>query len=195
MLPTLPPTDNLYKFYAISGLALILFSLTIPVKFHHDVCLRRYDVQRQAAITAAELEYWQSRNEQLALAQQKQVGNMEQLVDMAREVPAEKRTAEQSRILLDFANSIDADKQRGLDLAMSNLEQAKMTDQKINEAKINHEEMQYLSFAMTFLSVAGIVCFIFGVWLSWHGFKLWRERIQCHQDSILAADAKARSRP
>ena len=43
-LPT-PPTDNLYKFVALAGLALLIFSIVYPLKLIDDLELRLVDTE------------------------------------------------------------------------------------------------------------------------------------------------------
>jgi hypothetical protein len=184
-----PPTDNLYKFQALSGVALILFALTVPAKFFHEVQLRKFEVERHNGMTKPEYELYKGREDLLGQAYQKHLKEMEMLRDMAERVPAESRTAEQSRILVDFERSIVADKQRYTDLSLKNSEQAKTADQHLNVMTANEHELGYLTVAMWTLALIAGGCFAIGIVLARRGFKSWFEKAQRHQDVVLERQA------
>ena len=52
-IPNLP-TDNLYKFMAIAGLALIIISVIIPLWIIHDLKIKGYDLKIEMAIIDVE---------------------------------------------------------------------------------------------------------------------------------------------
>ena len=54
-LPHLP-TDNLYKFMALSGLALIIFSTAVPIVRLGELDLKRAEVEGEQTVLEVELE-------------------------------------------------------------------------------------------------------------------------------------------
>jgi uncharacterized membrane protein len=61
-MPTFPnlPTDNLYKFFAISGLFIVILSVTIPYFQEHDLATQAIQIQQDEAILSKELKYLQT---------------------------------------------------------------------------------------------------------------------------------------
>jgi hypothetical protein len=53
-VPTLP-TDNLYKFMALSGLAIIIFSLVFPMIRISEIKLKMVEVETQLAVLHIEI--------------------------------------------------------------------------------------------------------------------------------------------
>lgn len=52
-----PPTDNLYKFFAISGLIIIIFCLVVPVWYLKEAQSRIMELQTEIDILKIELRY------------------------------------------------------------------------------------------------------------------------------------------
>ena len=55
-LPSLP-TDNLYKFLALSGLVIVLFSFIFPMKRIGELKLKSLEIKTQAEVLRIEVDY------------------------------------------------------------------------------------------------------------------------------------------
>ncbi|MBM4273084.1 MAG: hypothetical protein FJ134_01275 [Deltaproteobacteria bacterium] len=53
----IPPTDNLYKFLALSGLVLVIFSIVFPLSRISDINLKLLEFEMQSDVLEVELKY------------------------------------------------------------------------------------------------------------------------------------------
>jgi hypothetical protein len=166
-IPSLP-TDNLYKFIALSGLVLMLFSATYPV---HQV----FELRERKAQTDEEVEVL--RIEVTAL--------MEKVARLEKEVDAfDKETKE--------ARETDRDK----DLVKSRAAEFRARSAEIRQANLELEmrsarlavKHRLLSDIATNVLIVIVVLGVFGTaglfMASW-GFRAWYFRVQRLQDLLL----------
>ncbi|MBI3585128.1 MAG: hypothetical protein HY096_14420 [Nitrospinae bacterium] len=55
-LPNLP-TDNLYKFIALSGLLISILTIILPIKINYDIRLKDLTIKKELAILNIELNF------------------------------------------------------------------------------------------------------------------------------------------
>lgn len=185
------PTDNLYKFLALTGLAMVIASLVFPASSWLETCLKGYQLEQEIALANVELEVWEG--QQLLLA--RDLENHQQAIkdfqDAAKRAQAEGKLSEEKREKMQkWAEDIDARKAQGMEEAKKSLEQGKIADQKKAVVNAKQGELNFLWWVGLFqflgagmLLGAGVVCCRYGFWQ-------WYDKVQRFQDAILAKQAE-----
>lgn len=180
-----PPTDNLYKFMALSGIVLVA-AFGVPLVFFHQAGTEYLD----QLFGSKELEVQEKfANERLGMLE----GRKQQLLNRKNEL--------QNRLngLKRASTSTDADKLEGQIKEAEN-EIEKIDDSshdlslnlELKRAQVAHEEtISYnRSRDSLVLMVVGALWVLLGLALSIVGFTLWYKKLQRYQDRKVIEEAK-----
>lgn len=173
MMPISPPTDNLYKFCAITGVIIVLTSLYIPLTLSHD--LRRQVAAVKLDLSKAEIE--------------------------SKYVTEE--AARYRKIVENYNNGLTEDKSRArgkMPVIISEqefkeglaalLKAAKDVELKTAEIRSGSEQSEDLLSELRFVRNTAYGSSFFGLVLALFGFRRWYEKIQIYQDKLLQRQAK-----
>jgi len=166
------PTDNLYKFMALSGLALFAAFVLIPGQ-------KILELERQAAQLGGEYEILhielKDREHEFSLVQEK----IEALKKKIKKIPQNSRLNKTEGLeLLSELREVETEQQNA---------HQKLIQTKIFRAKINakNEEMRVVAESTKVTNrVIAFGAFV-GIVLMSAGFKLWHKRVQLLQDQLL----------
>lgn len=183
-----PPTDNLYKFLALTGLVFIAVGLAIPAVFFRQTGMEYLAQLRGSQELEVQEEFTNQRLETLKHREQEAIG---------------RRTILQKRLdgLNSTSNSAEVDKLEGL-VKEANREIESIADSSkelslnlaLKRAQVNSEETVSVNQRRDSRVLLGIgaIAFLLGLLLSVLGFVLWYRRLQRFQDRETAEKAGAR---
>jgi hypothetical protein len=173
-----PPTDNLYKFLAISGLLLIGFAVVFP--FTKLMDLKRMTVELSGEVSKLKVE-----SQLISKELDRQEKESKALLDLFEEKTEQKSFWKQDKQYVTFVvEEIRRQREKASevgdknDLVLIKLEEIKTKDALLNELR---RQMKILMIA------ANIVMFL-GFCAAILGFKLWFEKIQRPQDIMTAKE-------
>jgi hypothetical protein len=147
-----PPTDKLYKFMAVAGIALVIFGITYPIDRYHDAELSRIDAIEKAQIYANSYEQYAAKvNEGIKL---------------------------QNKILAEGLKGNEAEKIRKE--IRSKIPDMDILNNEVQDAKANLDKnialMEHYHFMRNLWFTLGTICIIGGCILCFVGFKEWIRR-------------------
>ncbi len=182
MTPFQPPTDNLYKFMAVSGIVLIIAGFFVPPVFflqagmEYLTQLRGSDeLKVQRKFTAERLETLKLRGDR-AKEELKRLGELKVPSNSAEADKLESRKKEAEH---EIESIEDASHELSLNLALK-------------QAQTDYEEMvsfnRRLSARMFVLG--GWIVGLMGFFFSFIGFRRWYKRLQKFQDRLVAKEAE-----
>ena len=170
-----PPTDNLYKFLALSGIALVIACLLGPWRLEQDLNRARFELEAQLAVAQAEMTALDEDRGRVAV----EVKSLESLVDSLRAArnvltPAEVETYHKSISTLKDRNEVIRDRAREQPIAVARL------GAKAHQLTRMLADLEWISWFSN-------VGFSVGLVLSCIGFWLWYFRVQVYLDRDLRA--------
>ncbi len=198
-----PPTDNLYKFQALSGLLIILISLIYPLWLFHKATLGYLAAENEEAQLTIQRRFTSARQEMLGRRKTAVAAEQDDLRKRIDELKAQHKavltTPEETTIspgidkldaqLKESIRSGEALEDAAHELALSlDLKQREMEYQR----HVNDTERD-ISRAAFVVAVIGLGI---GLFYTSTGFRRWDQRVQVYQDTILkkqAASEKAAS--
>lgn len=184
-----PPTDNLYKFVALSGIVLIVAGLTIPPVFFHQTGMeylaqlhdsKEFEVQEK--FVNERLPILDGRKEQVL----NQKDNLQQRLDRLKSASPSTEVDKVEGQIKEANHEIEKIEDSSHELTL-NLE--------LKRAQIKYEETvsaNRLSLSRLFLML-GFGAVIFGICISILGFTLWYKKLQRYQDRKVTEEAKIKS--
>lgn len=208
----LPPTDNLYKFLAISGLLLIVLSF-VPNYFNFQLWEQKYEYLKTLDIYVAELEKYNEDygkfNTRLKELNQKYDESIESYKkhnelgsDIEKELK-EKNFQKADELYKSYLSDkkIIQDRQNNIKELKTNIEnEKKEIDKKTIEIKVKKAEIdktknliEHYNEEISRLRALSILIFVLGIIAAISGFFLWYYRIQKYDDLILANEANIKS--
>jgi hypothetical protein len=210
------PTDNLYKFMALSGVAILVLSLT-PFYHAHRLYLESLRLSGDIRILGIQIE-WQSMDMDQVLQQTntlkqetgtlaQQTGTLKKQVDELRETTPSETAADLDtkrrlgEVRKETANKVE-DIEKELDTLIESRLQLEESQHRLEESQrkqevtlIQHktkiEEHRYLARLIGVELLLGGLGSLSGVVLATKGFRLWHLKLQVHQDRIIQMKAKA----
>jgi hypothetical protein len=184
-LPNLP-TDNLYKFMALSGLAIFLFSIVFPLSQIHDIKLKMVEIETQQEVLKLEVE---------------QIGNDVMDALATKGVLNTKKQALFRNYLNDLFkrnNNKELSKDWSKGEPILNIKEQAIFRKQLNEikkrlAKIMGEEKKVMILYNELNTYYRIIWIggLFGLIISFIGFGLWYILIQKPNDMLLQKQIKA----
>ena len=172
-LPNLP-TDNLYKFTALAGITITLFSVALPVAgILRTEELLRLAAERTDSISIA-LSYLEADAERLR-ADTPNIPDSATLEARGGRLPPRAPGRPSAQALITEADSIT---QRTMRLRFAH-----------NSAAHRMKEVRALYQQTLLLIVLGIVGCAIGIAMAQWGFRAWYNRVQRYQDALLKKQA------
>ncbi|MEX0885774.1 MAG: hypothetical protein WD009_04965 [Phycisphaeraceae bacterium] len=175
-----PPTDNLYKFVALAGVFLCVFS--VAVQYHYRLQLNELvlEAERNLAVLEVQTEW-----------QQTEVADLEELVRQA-----DKRHAALMDLLHNDHDEDELEAERVLAMAeqiQERIEHIRRGDpdnqllQRLAAARLRAltDEIRYLNWERLKVGVVGAFGLGVGIVLAWWGFRRWYLRSQVFLDQQL----------
>ena len=166
------PTDNLYKFMALSGLALIIAFILVPGQ-------KLLDLEKQTAQLSGEYEILEielkERDDEFSSVHEK----IEAIERKIKAVPKNSilKESERSEFIADKQTLEDAYQNAHQRLVQTKILRAK-TSAKLNELKVTSSSIKATN------RVLAVGAFV-GIFLMTYGFRLWHQRVQLLQDQLL----------
>jgi cell division protein FtsB len=166
------PTDNLYKFIALSGVAIIILSMYFP----NMLALQYYEADAKLDLeihkAKAELDF-----------SKKEVKTLEQIVDNYNFGKTEENSRLEGKLSLFYSREEIKKKYERLNEL---IKEADIKDAEIQKLQSHvktlwtlHRRILYVSYASDFL----------GWLLAFFGFYLWYKRVQIYHDKILKRES------
>jgi hypothetical protein len=184
-----PPTDNLYKFVALTGVVAALAALLWPTTVFYNLRIREFEFAAHTAAARAEFEVWQGAEINSNAQFQKNLESSLLLKQFMVEHPAEGLPADVRELSRQEAIRIDREKRELVAAHDKIVEKAAAADRALGMLESKRQEIGFLKWTATATATVAVVLFIAGVALAAVGFRLWYFRSQVHQDKILAAEA------
>lgn len=194
-----PPTDNLYKFVAMSGLVLFLVSMTYPPWLSYRFSSSIFELEKDTKILELEIEAEETRRTDFKAELDaitadgdntlKEVENLKRLLE-SQPSRAQKRRLIPERVALEqkyklLKAQVEESKKgfnekRATFMASSDALRRKQIELKsrLDLAKWAHGQLKLLGWVAIFF--AGL-----GAFMANAGFIFWYRRVQVYQDAIL----------
>lgn len=157
------PTDNLYKFIAISGLILILVSMVIPFIKSEEILLQTQKDSLKLSIFEIQSKYLDENVEFLK-------SRMEKLLEENKDT---KFTNEDKEDAIKLQNDL-----MQLEIDLANIK---------NKNNITEESLNTLRNLRKTFSLVGVLGFV----LATFGFLMWYVKLQFHLDKIIEKQSEA----
>jgi hypothetical protein len=195
-----PPTDNLYKFLALTGLLLLIISVVLPGYALFSLELKRLEALKELNLTKAEIE--KSKILQSESESAKHLVDAANLQVQAAQLRGESLTKKKHlsrQELKELKQRVDE-----VEKAMNNLRDATKTFQSKSEAlgkqvaivelrtvdnEYQGEVLESINLALFFLKFLLFVGIIAGGLIAMVGFGLWYRKVQVFEDIILKLTA------
>jgi Ca2+/Na+ antiporter len=163
-----PPTDNLYKFIAISGILLVLYNLIFTSQFLINNHVQAQKISNELDIVEIEQNHL---HEDILYLKKK--------VSILSENLEKKSVEESSEELKEFStlNAKLKTKNREIEIKIKEME---------NKNKLLKDRVKF----GIFLIIIGLITFIVGIYLTYRGFYLWYHRLQKYQDTLIKKKSK-----
>lgn len=180
-----PPTDNLYKFMALSGIVLII-AFIVPLLFFHQTGMEYLEQVRGSKELEVQEKFVNQRLETLKLRDKEAKDEKQELQKrLAGLNPASNSTEiDKLEVRIKEANrEIDSIADSSYELSL-NLA--------LKQAQVNSEETVSLNRRRDsrVAIVVGAIWVILGFFLSVFGFPLWYIKLQRHQDRVVKKEAE-----
>lgn len=190
----LPPTDNLYKFTAISGLLLIVFSF-VPNYFSFKLGEQIIDLRKRTNIIHIEKDYL-SDTPTHKLAENLNQRN-EALKNTLSQIPKDEKSLREN-YGEKYIESLNNEALQIKDKTLQVMQEVSQVEKQQMELKIKLEELssattlaEYYEKSISDLRLLSYGTLITGVGLVILGFRWWYVKVQKPNDLILVNEAKA----
>jgi len=170
-LPT-PPTDNLYKFQALSGLTIIVLTVWFLAGQLNDVLLQCIDARND--ITRLELEMSNVKQDIKLL-----VDNMSRMDESLTNVVTQNQKDNAVAKLNKYGEQRQELQTQERDILL-----------KGNAIEAKAYLIDWEKSKVEILGILGVFAIAFGLILSIHGFRNWYKKIQVYQDQILKNESE-----
>ncbi len=186
-LPPVPPSDSLYKFTAIGGLILVVFSLYVPWKMSSDLEIALLDIELASRKWRLEAKYLDRDLEEIKEQQQERDRDSDELDKILTKSKKPfsashmKMFRERDADTLRHLKQIEA-KRRELELILA------QSNNMVEKAKVFGSDASKLSW-LSWLT------FWIGANLMFFGFSNWYFKFQVFQDRIIKAQAEQWTAP
>jgi len=197
-----PPTDNLYKFMCISGLILVLLSLTLPAWLLNKVRYSYLENKRDLEILQVDSEMANDQSEiltgQVETLNKDREYLLKQMESLRSEVASKSPLNRADNLIVEeqLANlkgvqgELEKKDQEWLEKMMAVLSTKAEQRKKLLEIKYKNEAALWDSRNGIAISVLALFTGAFGFWIGRKGFNLWSLRVQVYQDAILKKQAE-----
>ncbi len=190
------PTDSLYKFMALSGIAILLISL-VPFYHAHKLHLEVICLGGDIKTLNTQTEWLSNDLEQL----KDEISILKKQTDELNEVTTSEITTALStkRLLSDVRAEKDKEAEK-IEKKLDKLVNKRLQFEEIGrkqkltsiQIRAKNEEHKYLVRIIGVELLTGALGLICGIFLAIKGFKLWYRKVQVHEDAIIERKAKAK---
>lgn len=187
-----PPTDNLYKFLAITGVVLFVTSFVVPKQAEYALRDKRFRRIAETAKAKADYEIWVGAEKRLEWEQKGVNTRYELLKQYMNQHPREQTPDDVANKIMEQA--IDAER-RTLDFWKNrekNAQLAGVADQGIGLIKSLDAEIQFWDSEATNTKLLFQGCFWAGITISTLGFIGWWYKYQRPQDELMQIELAAK---
>lgn len=177
------PTDNLYKFMAISGV-LVFLSSFIPYIHFHNLNLSSIKLESEIILLVKEAEWLESDTKQL----RDEVSELKLQTYELEKTIAKNRNG-QDKLSTKIKSELDDIKIKMNEINLKNLElmeKQREIERKNIEHKTKNQEHRYLSRLIKIEKTIASLIAILGLGLSIYGFSLWYKKLQHPQDVLMS---------
>jgi len=158
------PTDNLYKFLAISGLVIVMFSIYYPFQKDHELKFLLIDIDSEIKLKELQITYLETKSGLL----KQELDKIEKMLNENDQIPdKELHRTKMQTMYDDFYKSV-------LELHKSNINIIKDT-----------EKSQLLNKELEVYKIIGIVSLVLGIIVMVGGFWVWYIKVQRPADNQL----------
>jgi len=204
MFPSLP-TDNLYKFVALFGLVLVIFSFYFPNEKYAQAIARAGDADRAHKLAVIRIDRKKTESQNVMNRVNATMEKLKQSEKLLRDGEATLKAKQESGIPESDTQALREQLQKHNEKQAKFWEEigegqarlAEFTDE-VSTAKVNAEaDKKALEEAQSQADLWGnvsLICVAIGTLMVVGGFWGWYTKVQVHQDTILrkqAADVKA----
>ncbi len=171
-LPPIPPSDNLYKFTAISGLIIVLLSLFIPWKLGSELRILQIDIE-------LDLKRLEIDQESIEASSQKTTDAIQNYDELMKNSDTRNKQRLES---LNFQLTDQGGRLKNHELFLA-------------EVKTANEKHQFLLLQFKILGLISWMALMVGMLMTGLGFWNWYFKFQIYQDRIVKAQARAVDTP
>lgn len=189
-LPPFPPSDNLYKFTAISGLIIFMLSLYVPWKWQSDLKIAILEVSLEAEKLRIEKQNFLADNESYLKEKQLVDDDFKVIKDKILN-PKKGQGSELDRRIADLSSDLAHVDQLSQLLETRRKELALL----ITEVETTIEKVQVLNSQTRMITLIGSFSFGVGALMMYLGFSNWYFKFQIYQDRIVRAQAEQWTTP
>lgn len=186
-----PPTDNLYKFVALTGVVLAITALLWPTTIFYSLRLREFEYSAQMAAARADFEVWQGMEAHSDLQLEQNAENKLLLKQFMAEHPAESLPADVRELSKQEVLRVDQEKKDLIAAREKNFDRAAAADKALGALEAKRQEIDFLKWTARATLILAALLLLSGTALAVIGFRLWYYRVQVYQDKILVAEATA----
>jgi len=193
-IPNLP-TDNLYKFYALSGIFIAIFSLTAILLTSSGLEREIRNLELKEQTLKLDSLYYQDYSVQLDAQYDKiedmlksfpspdsvRINHRKEYLQQLVDIRSDPSWREYLEFIFKYEDKIvpGQSELKEIDEILEEMEvSAKNLELKTAELKITKSGLRYEKKKLTWIYVFGIIFFLFGSLLSFLGFRLWKNRVQ-----------------
>jgi hypothetical protein len=170
-----PPTDNLYKFMALSGLILAFFSYYVPYIIHERLQSRLASAELESKKLTIERDYFK---DELDRFDKQEVQPLKAEAELWRTKKVKPSNEEMDVVLKRHDELLD---------------KKRLVDIKNAEVISNYEECRRLARQADRLQLLSYITSGLASVLAFNGFRLWYKKYQVYQDALMEAEMKART--
>jgi hypothetical protein len=187
-----PPTDNLYKFQAVGGIALTLAGFIFPILFFLQTGMEYLGQLRGRDEFKVHEEFTKQRRQTLELRKQQAADEKNKLLKRLNQLTSAPQEGHNSGEI-DKLDTRIRDTDRQLELLADALHEANL-NLALKEAQIKNEETVSFNRRRNsrYFMVIGIVIAGIGLFYTYIGFRRWGKRLQLFQDIIVQKEAEAK---
>ena len=180
------PTDNLYKFMALSGIVILIASF-IPFSYAHKLKVKTIHLNGEIEILRQQREWLNKDMDDLEAANKR----LSKRYDKYDEHAVRKDASEHVSELTKIKTKLD---KRSKEILKELSEVRDLNRQKfVSEAqqRAKYKELKYLLIIMRMGLSLSVLGFVGGGFLAYKGFSLWYNRLQIPLDRIIKNKPKA----
>lgn len=187
-----PPTDSLYKFVALSGLILILVSITWPPWLLNKLMLSQYEVEKDQKVLEAEINQTGLETLQFGLAEELFNVDTKELKVKTEELQQQSSSSKKQALNKEIEGLKAHWQERYKELEKRGQDQGRAlaANQKmILEMNYKLKVFNWYTRAIRAVYVMAVLTFLIGLVMSVWGFRLWYLRLQIYQDALVKRQA------
>jgi hypothetical protein len=202
-----PPTDNLYKFVAMSGLVLFLVSLTYPPWLSYRLSSSIFELEKDTKILELEIKADEARRADFKAeldaitadgnSTLKEAENLKRLVE-SQPSRAQKRRLIPERVALEqkyklLQARVEENKKGFNEKRATFMASSDALDRKLIELRARLDLVKWTHGQLKLLGWVALFCIGLGSLMANAGFIFWYRRVQVYQDRILRKQAALES--